>query len=421
MALHPDVHWELARARQEQLLADARGWRTAGLSKPRGVVGPAPALFAAMFAGQAAVIAMGPVLDEVAAHFGVATATVGQLRTLSGLVATIVGFQVTGLAERIGLRAVLGAGTALLAVGALASAAAPSFVLLAAAHVLLGAAIGCIVAISTAAAGVWAGEHERTRVLSWALIGQPAAWIAGMPILGAVGAQSWRLCWLVLPLGSAVLATLLLMLARPSNHGQRSVPTRLRAVLTDRALARWGMAELLFNCGWSGTLVYAGTLFADTYDSRTAAIGLILGGSASLYLCGNLAGRRLATWQPHRQLVALALLLSVLVAGFGTVRHDSWTSATLLAVSAFIAGCRALVGSAVGLAIVPEARLAAMGLRTAAVQTGGVLGTGIAGVALATGGYAALGLAMAAILAAAAAALLEFRVGVTQLEALTHA
>lgn len=419
--MHPEIHRELARARQEQLLADARGWRTARLCKRRGVVGPAPALFAAMFAAQAAVIAMAPVLDEVAAHFGVTTATVGQLRTLSGLVAAIVGFQVTGLADRVGLRAVLGTGTALLAVGALASAAAPSFFLLAAAHVLLGAAIGCTVAIGTAAAGVWAGEHERTRVLSWALIGQPAAWIAGMPILGAVGARSWRLCWLVLPLGSAVLATLLLALARPSSHGQRSVPTRMRSVLTDRALARWGAAELLFNCGWSGTLVYAGTLFADSYDSSKAVIGLILGGSASLYLCGTLAGRRLAAWQPQQQLVALALLLSVLVAGFGAVRPDGWASATLLAVSAFIAGCRTLVGSAIGLAVVPEARLAAMGLRTAAVQTGGVVGTGIAGVALATGGYAALGLAMAVILAGAAASLLELRVGVTQLEALTDA
>jgi DHA1 family inner membrane transport protein len=367
------------------------------------------------------VIAMAPVLDEVAADLGVATATAGQLRTLSGLVAALVGFQAPVLAERVGLRAVLGAGTALLAVGALASAAAPSFALLAAAHVVLGAAVGCVVAIGTAAAGVWADENDRTRVLSWALIGQPAAWIAGMPILGALGERSWRLCWLVLPLGSAVLATLLLVLARPTSHGHRSASTRVRSVLADRAIARWGLAELLFNCGWSGTLVYAGTLFADSYDSRKTAIGLILGGGASIYVCGTLVGRRLAAWQPQRQLVALALLLSVLVAGFGAVRHDTWTSATLFAAAAFVAGSRTLVGSTVGLAVGPEAQLAAMGLRTAAVQTGGVLGTGIAGVALAAGGYGALGLVMAAILAGAAAALLELRVVVTRLEAVTDA
>lgn len=421
MTMHPEIHREVARTRHKQLLNDARGWRTRRLTKRQGVVGPAPVLFAAMFAAQAAVIAIAPALDEVAAGLGVATATVGQLRTLAGLVAATVGFFVSRVADSAGLRAVLGAGTALLAAGALASAAAPSFVLLAAAHVLLGAGVGCVIATGTAAAGVWAGEHERTRLLSWALVGQPVAWIAGMPILGALGERSWRLCWLVLPLGSAVLAMLLLTLARPSTHGHRSRPAHVRSLLADRAVARWGLAELLFNAGWSGTLVYAGTLFADSYDSPKTAVGLILAGGAGLFVCGNLTGRLLARWQPQRQLVALALLLSALVTGFGAVRHDTWTSATLFAVTAFVAGCRTLVGNAVGLAVPPEARLAAMGLRTAVVQVGGVAGTGIAGVALAAGGYATLGLTMAAVLVGAATSLLELRIGVTRLEALPDA
>jgi predicted MFS family arabinose efflux permease len=316
---------------------------------------------------------------------------------------------------------VLGAGTVLLAAGALASAAAPSFVLLAAAQVLLGAGVGCVVAAGTAAAGLWAGEGERTRLLSWALVGQPVAWIAGMPVLGALGERSWRLCWLVLPLGSAVLAILLLTLAQPSTHGHRSGPTHVQSLLADRAVARWGLAELLFNAGWSGTLVYAGTLFADSYDSPKSVVGLILAGGASLFVCGNLAGRRLAGWQPQRQLVALALLLSVLVTGFTAVRHDTWTSATLFAVTAFVAGSRTLVGSSVGLAIVPEARLAAMGLRTAALQVGGVVGAGVAGAALAAGGYAALGLTMAMILLGAATSLLDLRIAVTHLQAVGDA
>jgi predicted MFS family arabinose efflux permease len=418
--MHPEIHRELARARRERLLADARAWRTGRLNKRGGGVGPAPVLFAAMFAAQAAVIAMAPVLDEVADDLGVATDTVGQLRTLAGLVAAIVAFQAPGLADRLGLRTVLGAGTALLTVAVLASAAAPSFVLLAAAHVLLGAAVGCVVAIGTAAAGVWAGEHERGRILSWALVGQPVAWIVGMPVLGALGERSWRLCWL-LPIGSAMLATLLLILARPSTHGRRSVPIRARSVLGDHAIARWGLAELLFNCGWSGTLVYAGTLFAYSYDSSKITIGLILAGGASVYVCGTLAGRLLSAWRPQRQLVALALVLSVLVTGFGVVRHDAWTSSTLFAVTAFVAGCRTLLGSVVGIAVAPDARLAAMSLRTAAVQMGGVVGTGLAGIMLAAGGYAALGLGMAAVFVGAAASLLEIRAGVTRLEALTDA
>jgi DHA1 family inner membrane transport protein len=121
--------------------------------------GPALVLFAAMFAAQAALIAMGPVLDEVASDLGVETATAGQLRTLSGLVAAFTGFQIPRLVDRVGLRTVLLAATALIAAGSVASAAAPTFALLAGTQVLLGAA------------AAWAAEADRTAVLSWALIG----------------------------------------------------------------------------------------------------------------------------------------------------------------------------------------------------------------------------------------------------------
>jgi predicted MFS family arabinose efflux permease len=80
-----------------------------------------------------------------------------------------------------------------------------------------------------------------------------------------------------------------------------------------------------------------------------------------------------------------------------------------------------LVGNAVGLSVAPEARLGAMGLRTAATQIGAVAGTGIAGLALAAGGYATLGLAMAAAFVAAAASLVELHVCVTRLEVLADA
>jgi DHA1 family inner membrane transport protein len=305
--------------------------------------------------------------------------------------------------------------TALLALGDLGSAVAPTFAVLAAAQVLIGAAVAGVVAAGTAAVGVWAGEGERTRVLSWALIGQPTAWIVGMPLAGVLGEHSWRLGWLVLPLGSAVLATMVL-LAMPKASEQRSASTRLRPVLADRAIARWALAELLFNCGWSGMLVYAGALFAESYDAPSSVVGLILGGGAGVYVCGNLAARRLAARQPHRQLVALALLLVVLVTAFDGVRLGTWASAALFGLTALVGGARTLVGSAVGLSVAPETRLAAMGLRTAAVQIGSVAGTGVAGLALAAGGYGALGVTMAALCAGSAAALLELRIGVTRLE-----
>ena len=156
-------------------------------------------LFLCLFAGQAGTIALSPVLAEVAADLDVSTALAGQLRTIAGLVAAVTALALGRLGARVGLGRQLLAGSILLAVGSLASAAAPGIGLLAAAQIPVGAAIGILTTAGTLAAAEWVPAERRTATLSWALIGQPAAWIVGMPLLGVAGEQSWRYAWLVFP------------------------------------------------------------------------------------------------------------------------------------------------------------------------------------------------------------------------------
>ena len=99
-------------------------------------------LLAVLAASQAALVVLNPLLPEVAADLGVSVAAAGQLRTISGLVAGATALATGLLAARVGLRELLGAGLAVLVVGALLSGAAPGFAVLAAAQALVGAGIG---------------------------------------------------------------------------------------------------------------------------------------------------------------------------------------------------------------------------------------------------------------------------------------
>ena len=65
-----------------------------------------------------------------------------------------------------------------------------------------------LLAAGVAATGAWSTPEERTRLVSRALAGAPAAWIVGMPVIGLVSSIDWRLAFLVLPLPAAVLAGL---------------------------------------------------------------------------------------------------------------------------------------------------------------------------------------------------------------------
>ena len=250
------------------------------------------ALFLCLFAGQAALIAMSPVLVEAANDLQVSPATAGQLRTITGLAAGITALTFGAVAGRIGLRRQLLLASTVLALASVASAAAPTFALLALSQLPVGVAVAVLTTSGTLATAEWVAPEQRTRALSWVLVGQPAAWIVGMPLIGLLGERSWRYGWLALPLAAAVAAGIVVA-SRAGEPPARSRPARARAALADRTVARWLASELFANAAWAGTLVYAGALFAESYGTSPKLTGCLLAFAAGAYVAGNLTCRRL--------------------------------------------------------------------------------------------------------------------------------
>ncbi len=368
--------------------------RTSGISA---------ALFLCLFAAQAAVIALSPVLASVAADLHVSTAAAGQLRTASGLAAGLTALAFGRIAARIGLRTALLAGAGLLALASLASAAAPTFVLLACVQLLVGMAVALLIAGGTTAVAEWAPSERRSRILARVMVGPPAAWIVGMPLSGRLGAVSWRLAWVGLPLAASLLAAGALALRAPVGEAP---PRRggLREALSDGAVAGWLAGELLASSAWLGTLVYSGALFVESYGTSPGTVGLILAAGAGAYVVGTLVARRAVERDARGVILRTGPALAGAVVLFGALRPGALVSGGLFATAAAIAGARILAGNAAGLAAAPELRVGAVSARAAAQQFGYFVGPAVAGAALAVGGYAGVGLASGALLLLATAA-----------------
>jgi predicted MFS family arabinose efflux permease len=358
-------------------------------------------LFLCLFAGQAGAIALSPVLTQVARDFDVSTAAAGQMRTIAGLVAGVTALALGRLGTRMPLGRQLLAGSLLLALGSLASAAAPSIGLLAAAQVPVGAGIAILTTAGTLAAGEWVPSKWRAATLSWALIGQPAAWIVGMPLLGTTGSLSWRYAWLVVPLAAALFAGAAVA-GRGETPRVATAPTRMRAVLKAPGLGRWLAAELLTNTAWAGTLVYAGALLVESYEASTVVTGAVLAIGAGANVAGNLAFRRLADREPRRWLTGLSIGLAVTAALFCAVRPSLAASLLLFSAAAFAAGGRTLLSSALGLAAASDLRPAAMAMRAATMQFGYFTGSFAAGAALTLSGYTGVGATVGVLFVSAA-------------------
>lgn len=340
-------------------------------------------------------------MAEVAAEFGVSISTAGQLRTVSGLIAGSVAVAMGRFSSRLGLRELLLLGLAILAAGSLLSAAAPSFAVLALAQVGIGAGTALVLSGGLAAAAEWSEPERRADVLSVALLGQPVAWIVGMPAIGLLGTLSWRWGWLAVPLLASVVAFVAIA-ARPADDRREPRVDTWRMLRRDRRVAGWALGELFAWSAWAGALVYAGALFVESYGVSAGTAGLLLGAAAVAYLPGNLLVRRYVDTHARLLLAAVPPLAAALVVLFGAVRPALAFSTALFALLAFVAAARTIAGSALGLEVCSRRRVFAMRIRTAATQFGYLGGSALGGVALAAGGYPALGATFGALFALAA-------------------
>ena len=352
-------------------------------------------LFLCLAASQAAILVLSPVLTAVASDLDVSTAVAGQLRTVSGLAAGVTALLTGLVAARVGLRDLLGLGLLLLAIGSIASAAAPDFAILAVAQLLIGIGIGLSYSAAVAAVGEWTTPETRSPVLAVALLGPPLAWVVGQPLCGFFGDVSWRLAWIAVPLTSALVA--IAVVARRPSTPPAATRADLRSVLAYPGVVRWSTGELLAFSAWAGSLVFMGALFAESYDLSASATGVVLGAGALVYVPGNFLFRRWVDVHGRVLLIALALGAAVTVALLGAIRPSVVVSFVLFGVLCFLAGGRTLAGSARGLDLASELRLGVTGVRTAALQFGYFVGAAIGGLALSVGGFTALGLTLAAL------------------------
>src|SRR3954447_8298057 len=319
---------------------------------------PAAVLFLCLFTAQAGFLALGPILPAIAHDFGLSSAVVGQLRVASGVAGGLTALALALNPPRHGPRALLAMGSGLVLVASIASAAAPGIAVLAAAQLATGVALALLLSAGVAAVAEWAPAERRARVLAWAMVGQPAAWVVGMPAIGIVAAHSWRWAFVAVP-AVAAIASLLALATRGSDAPAVTAPLpALRVLLRDRRVAGWAWGELLAYSGWSGILVFAGSLMIEAHGASTATAGVLLGAAALAYFPSTFLASRVVDRHARPILAAAGLALAALSVAFGAVRPTLAVSAVLFAAVVALAGTRTLAGSALGLQLAGERPMA---------------------------------------------------------------
>jgi MFS transporter, DHA1 family, inner membrane transport protein len=353
-----------------------------------------------VFTSQAAILVLAPILVSIAEDLHVSTAVAGQLRMFGAPVAVLVAFVLAQLGSRLPLRVLLLVSNAFVAVGSVASAAAPSFIVLALAQLPLWIGVAGLVAAGIGAAGAWSAPDMRSRVVARALAGAPAAWVVGMPVIGAVASESWRLAFIAVPLPAALITAALVAAGEPDNQAARSETSLVRLLRLPGARS-WATGELLAMSAWTGTLVYSGALFVETYGTSTETTGILLALVAVAYLGGNAIGGRIhGSCVSRRALAQSSVVAAVALALLWTVTPNAGVTLVLFAIAATVVAARTVVGTTYGFAVAGERKLEVGAARAVVSHAGYLVGSLIGGAGYAAGGRPVAGLAFAAMLLA---------------------
>ncbi|MCC7370927.1 MAG: MFS transporter [Chloroflexi bacterium] len=369
----------------------------------------------APFVTQLATFALSPFLPFVAADLGTTVSVLGQIPALALLTAAILGLVVGPLADRFGHRPTLLAGVLASSVGAVATAAAPSLLVLI--PVALIGAGGRSVGLPVAQAVVgtlFTGAAMRRGIGMVQATGTLAP-ILGIPLVTAVGAAAgWRVAFLALGALGFVAAGLMLWLLPHGRHAEQS-GTRLSLTVFTPLFrdppTLWMYASTLTrNLGVWALTTYLGAFLVQTQGLSTAEVGWaftatgvgnFLGSLATSGPLGRFSLRGLAIWSP----VAIGLAL-----GLVTMLPLSLASVIAMLVLGFMANGVGIVSQNTMLMdLSPAGRATTTSLNQTCMSLGGAIGSSVGGLLLATGGFPALGLLTLVCNVASAVCLLPAR------------
>jgi predicted MFS family arabinose efflux permease len=361
--------------------------------------GVAPLVLAGLVS-QSLIVVLAPTLVAVARDLEASAAAVSQARIVTAVAAIGVSAFAAVLLRAREPRRPIALGAACAIAGCAAAAAAPTLPAFLAAHALMGSAVGLL--LTAAFAGVAAFDAAgRRRAMGQVVAANALAWIVVNPIAGSLTeALSWRVGQLVpaaLAIGALLAARRAAPIASSTVEGHA-----VRALLRDVGARRWIIAECVAYCGWAAELTFIGAFFIEHHGLGEGATGVLLAVGAGVFVLTSTQSGRMSSLPRRPLLIVSTLAMGPLIALQFSVAPAVAATLVAFCLVAVAGGVRTPTSASLGLEHCAPRPGAMMAARSAANQTGYLLGAAIGGAVLQVAGYAELGIALAAVMLTAA-------------------
>jgi len=225
---------------------------------------------------------------SISADIGVPAARVGLLVSVFALTFALGAPLVPFLLGHLNRRTVLLTGLAVMALGGLLSAIAPSYGALTAARVVAALGAAAFAPQASVAGSLIVPEDRRPRALATVFGGMTAAAVLGVPLATFLGnIQGWR--WaLVVIAGLTVLALILVAVTLPSvEAGERPTISAYRTALTTPGAPSAVLTTMFFMGAQFTVYGVAGAYISARFGASTGQVAIVLLAFGVLGVVGN--------------------------------------------------------------------------------------------------------------------------------------
>ena len=358
-----------------------------------------PSLAISNFATGPLGVLTGLLLIDIALTFEVSVGVMGQINTLSYIVAVIFALFMGILNVRFRHKSLLMIGLLCVAISALSCFFASNFNAMLISYSLSGVGTAMVFPMTITLIGEHFSLEKRANAVGWIIAAGSLSYLIGAPVIGFIAdIEGWRFVLLgfVIPISLASLFLAFIGLPFTSRRHQLTISKgtylgSFKGVLLNISATACLVGNVLRTAAFGAIVLYGISFFRQRFLVSTNSASAIILGAALCYTLGSLVAGRLVNKFGRKPLTVLTALLGGIFTISFVYLPNLWLSLALNFLGTWFSGMASSAANSLTLEQVPRFRGTMMSINSAALSLGNALGSALGGLALVLFNYEVMG------------------------------
>ncbi len=365
-----------------------------------------PSLVITSFARETPAIITLLLLIDIGLTFDVPVGVMGQIRTVSSIVAVISALLMGALVVRFKHKSLLITSLVFLTISALGCSLASNFNMMLITYALAGLGRAIIDPMAHTLTAEYFPLESRVKVIGWISAGMALPYMIGAPLIGFIASLGgWRSTFLTFVLPISFLSLLMVAKGLPSTCPTMSKGNYLEGfkwIFSNKSATACVVGSALTVAGFQGIAVYGVSFLRQRYLVSTGFASIIITGYTLCFTLFNLVTGRFVNRFGRKPVTVVAtFLISIFVVSYTNLPNLWSTLAILFLTFSFIA-LGHTASTSLTLEQAPKFRGTMMSIHGAAGHMGSALGVGMSGLMLLLYDYEFMGISLGAMCITAA-------------------